>query len=395
MSLTNTPAAERPHIAFFGLRNAGKSSVVNAITNQEVSLVSAVAGTTTDPVAKSMELLPLGPVVLIDTPGIDDVGTLGTERVRRARNVLNKADLAVLVVDATLGLQTADRELLALFAARNIPCVVARNKMDAPNPQPVDAGEVPCLDVSALTGEGIHELKEKMAALLNAGKVDRPLVRDLVGTHDVVVLVTPIDAAAPKGRLILPQQMALRDILDAGAMPLCVRETEYAAALAALAAPPRLVITDSKVFREVNALTPAAVPLTSFSILMARYKGLLDDAVAGARALEDLRDGDTILISEGCTHHRQCDDIGTVRLPRMLGNYTGKHLQFAFSSGGHFPEDLTPFKLVVHCGGCMLNAREMRSRALQAADERKPMTNYGIAMAQMTGILDRCVAVFG
>lgn len=405
MTLTGTPAAERVHIAFFGRRNAGKSSLINALTGQEVSLVSEVAGTTTDPVMKTMELLPLGPVVLIDTPGIDDTGALGTMRVRRARQVLNKTDIAVLVVAAPDGLHAADGELLEMFAEKDIPCLVVYNKADlspeaplqalAADEQALAARRVPDLRVSALTGAGIHGLKERLATLHRAASRDTPLVRDLLQCGDVVVLVIPLDASAPRGRLILPQQMVLRDILEAGALALATREREYSAALASLARPPRLVITDSQVFGEVNARTPETVALTSFSILMARYKGLLHDAVQGARMLDRLQDGDTVLIAEGCTHHRQCDDIGTVRLPGMLSGYTGRRLCYAFTSGGHFPDDLSGYRLIIHCGGCMLNEREMRSRARSAADEQIPMTNYGIAMAQMTGILARSVAVFG
>ena len=395
MSLQNTPASERVHIAFFGVRNVGKSSLVNAVTGQALSIVSDVKGTTTDPVQKTMELLPIGPVVIIDTPGIDDTGALGEERVRRTKKILNKTDLAVLVVDATHGLQEADHDLLRLFTEKDISYLIAANKCDLlPNGAPCAASQSSTADllyVSAETGQGVHELKEALGQLSHGLANDRPLVRDLVQAGDTVILVIPIDSAAPKGRLILPQQMVLRDLLDVGAVPVLARESEYAAVLQKMPAP-RLVITDSQVFSLIAAQTPEQIPLTSFSMLMARYRGTLEEAVHGARRIRTLQDGDTVLISEGCTHHRQCEDIGTVKIPKWLEDYTGKQLRYAFTSGGDFPDDLSAYALILHCGGCMLNEREMRSRLRHAADEDVPMTNYGTAIAAMHGILDRCVA---
>ena len=409
MSLQAQPSAERVHIAFFGVRNAGKSSVVNAVTGQDLSVVSDVGGTTTDPVQKSMELLPLGPVVIIDTPGIDDVGALGEQRVLRARKVLRKTDIAVLVVSAETGMQTPDRELIGLFRERELPYVVVFNKMDLadltdlpdeqaalPDEQADLADEQAAREpgifrVSALTGEGIHELKEALGRLAPAAKPQRVLVEDLAKAGDLVILVTPIDTAAPKGRLILPQQMVLRGLLDIGAIPVVCRESEYPEALKSLGKQPRLVITDSQVFKKIDQETPEDIPLTSFSILMARYKGTLQDAVRGARELDHIRDGDVILISEGCTHHRQCDDIGTVKMPAWIRQYTGKQPEFRFTSGGEFPLDLEGIRLIVHCGGCMLNEKEMRSRAKEARAAGVPMTNYGTAIAKIHGILDRSV----
>ncbi len=408
MSLQNTPSSERIHIAFFGVRNVGKSSVVNAVTGQELSIVSDVKGTTTDPVKKTMELLPIGPVVIIDTPGVDDVGELGKERVRRTKQILNQTDIAVLVISAAEGLHAADRELIGLFQQKEIPFLIAANKTDLVK----DPVAFPFIPVSALTGDGIWELKEALGKQAKTVSSERPLVRDLVKQGDTVILVVPIDKAAPKGRLILPQQMVIRDLLDAGAAPVVVRDSEYSDILKSLfgipgsspdhKAPheenhntdnsgPTLVITDSQVFGRISAQTPEDIPLTSFSMLMARYKGNLGQAVRGAKAIHGLRDGDTVLISEGCTHHRQCGDIGTVKLPKWLEDFTGKKLQYAFTSGNDFPEDLSPYRLVIHCGGCMLNEREMRSRAQHALDEHVPMTNYGVAIAEIHGILDRCV----
>ncbi|MBR2189616.1 MAG: [Eubacterium sp.] len=392
MSLQAQPSAERVHIAFFGVRNAGKSSVVNAVTGQDLSVVSDVGGTTTDPVQKSMELLPLGPVVIIDTPGIDDVGALGEQRVLRARKVLRKTDIAVLVVSAETGMQTPDRELIGLFRERELPYVVVFNKIDlAALPDEQAAREPGIFRVSALTGEGIHELKEALGRLAPAAKPQRVLVEDLAKAGDLVILVTPIDTAAPKGRLILPQQMVLRGLLDIGAIPVVCRESEYPEALKSLGKQPRLVITDSQVFKKIDQETPEDIPLTSFSILMARYKGTLQDAVRGARELDHIWDGDVILISEGCTHHRQCDDIGTVKMPAWIRQYTGKQPEFRFTSGGEFPLDLEGIRLIVHCGGCMLNEKEMRSRAKEARAAGVPMTNYGTAIAKIHGILDRSV----
>ena len=390
MSLNSTPSGERPHIAFFGLRNAGKSSLVNAVTNQRLSVVSDTPGTTTDPVKKAMELLPLGPVVIIDTPGFDDEGALGALRVETARRVLAQTDLAVLVVDAQKGLSAVDEELLTMFRARKLPYLIAYNKADTLQNRP-DAGEN-ALFVSALTGENLHTLKERLAAALSQPKQEKHLVSDLLSPGDTALLVIPIDKAAPKGRLILPQQQVMRDLLDGGHAFLTCRETELRQTLCALQTPPALVITDSQVFFRVAQIVPETVPLTSFSILFARYKGDLPLLYAGAQKLSALLDGDTVLISEGCTHHRQCGDIGTEKLPAWIGAYCKKNVRFAFTSGGDFPEDLSAFALVVHCGGCMLNEREMQSRLERAAAQGVPVVNYGLAIAKMHGILERSVA---
>ena len=392
MSLNNTPSSERLHIAFFGMRNAGKSSLVNAVTGQKLSLVSDIKGTTTDPVQKAMELLPIGPVVIIDTPGLDDEGALGEMRVRRARQVLSKTDIAVIVVDASRGLLDADRELLRLCDSLGIPNVTAMNKCDLLPAVPTPAQNE--IYVSAAEGVNIYELKELLGRLGAEKESPRVLVGDLLAPGDVVVLVTPIDESAPRGRMILPQQQVIRDVLDHDALNVVVKETGLEAALAALASPPRMVITDSQAFAAVNAIVPKSIPLSSFSILFARYKGDLAAEVAGANALDALRDGDTVLISEGCTHHRQCNDIGTVKLPGWIRKYTGRELKFEFTSGGEFPDELSRFALVVHCGGCMLNNREMASRLRRAADAGVPLTNYGVAIAKMQGILERTLSVF-
>ena len=387
MSMNATPSGERVHIGFFGRRNAGKSSVVNAFTGQELSVVSEVKGTTTDPVLKSMELLPLGPVVIMDTPGFDDEGALGELRVKKTKQVLNRADCAVLVVDATAGLTHVDRELLALFREKNLPYLIAYNKSDlAAAPGEL---EEPGLLVSAKTGENIHELKERVARLVDREGPQPHLVADLLAPGDLVVLVVPIDSAAPKGRLILPQQQTIRDILEARAVSVVTGVEELPQALQSLGKAPRLVITDSQAFGAVNKLVPRQIPLTSFSILMARYKGTLDQSVAGAAQLDQLQDGDKVLLSEGCTHHRQCEDIGTVKIPRWLKEYTGKDLVLEHSSGRDFPEDLSPYRLIIHCGGCMLGEREMAYRQKTAQDAGVPFTNYGMAIAQMHGILQR------
>ena len=392
MSLNATVSAERVHIGFFGLRNAGKSSLVNAVTGQHLSVVSEVKGTTTDPVKKAMELLPMGPVVIIDTPGIDDEGELGEQRVARARQILRQADVAVLVVDAQKGLQTADKELIELFTQRNLPYVIVFNKADLlPELPPETEHEI---YVSAESGDGIYALKEKIAALAKSAENDRKIVADLLSPGDTVILVTPIDSAAPKGRLILPQQQTLRELLDSGVLSIVVRESELGAALAALKAPPRMVITDSQAFGFVSKIVPKSVELTSFSILFARYKGDLATVIGGAAKLDRLKDGDRVLISEGCTHHRQCQDIGTVKLPGWIDNYTGKKLSYSFTSGNEFPEDVTGYALVVHCGGCMLNEREMKSRLERCREQDVPVTNYGIAIAQMHGILKRSLEPF-
>ena len=387
MGLNETPSSERVHIGFFGRRNAGKSSVVNAVTGQELSVVSEVKGTTTDPVYKSMELLPMGPVVIIDTPGFDDEGALGEMRVRKTKQILNRADCAVLVVDGAVGKTKTDEELILLFKEKKIPYVVAYNKCDLTGPLNYDDG----LSVSASEGLFIHELKERIGSLLNTGNTKMRIVGDLLNPYDLVVLVIPIDEAAPKGRLILPQQQVIRDILEAGAISVAVRDTELKETLERLGTKPALVITDSQAFEQVSKDTPEEILLTSFSILLARYKGFLEEAVKGVAAIGDLEDGDKILISEGCTHHRQCDDIGTVKLPRWLRQHTGKELLIETSSGREFPEDLSAYKLIIHCGGCMLNEREMEYRGKCAADAKVPFTNYGIAIAYMKGILKRSI----
>ncbi len=392
MSLNAQVSAERVHIGFFGLRNAGKSSLVNRVTGQTLSIVSEVRGTTTDPVRKAMELLPVGPVVIIDTPGLDDEGALGEERVRRTRRVLDQTDIAVLVVNAAAGLSQADRELMQLFEGKRIPFVVAMNKADLVSvPESVPENTI---YVSAQKNENIYTLKEKIAALVRSAASPRELIADLVSSGDAVVLVTPIDSAAPKGRLILPQQQTIRALLDAGCVPVVTRETELSRTLSLLSEPPALVVTDSQAFGIVSKTVPESVRLTSFSILFARYKGDLRTAVLGAAALRRLKDGDTILISEGCTHHRQCGDIGTEKLPRWVKSYTGRDVNFAFTSGGEFLDDLSPYALVIHCGACMLNEREMQSRLCRAAEQSVPITNYGIAIAQMHGILDRALQPF-
>lgn len=390
--MKNTVSAERPHIVFCGMRNAGKSSIVNAVTGQAMSLVSDVKGTTTDSVQKAMEILPLGPVVIIDTPGIDDEGELGEMRVAAANRALDKADAAVLVTDGTKGLQYADRRLIELFAAKKIPYITVYNKCDLFDaPKSADKNSI---YASAKTGAGINELKEKLALLINSETDEKTLLGDIISAGDVAVLVTPIDASAPKGRLILPQQQTIRDILAANAVSIVVRETELSDTLAKLAVKPKIVITDSQAFKQVSADTPEDIPLTSFSILMARYKGSLPSSVRGAAMLDKLNDGDKVLISEGCTHHRQCKDIGTVKLPNMISKYSGKKIEFSFTSGGEFPRDLSEYSLVVHCGACMLNEREMQSRMGYAAEYGVPITNYGTAIAQMTGILRRSLMPF-
>lgn len=415
MSLQNTPASERVHIAFFGRRNAGKSSLINAVTGQELSVVSDVAGTTTDPVYKTMELLPIGPVVIIDTPGYDDEGNLGELRVKKTRQVLNRTDCGILVVDATVGMGECEETLVELFKERKLPYLVVWNKADAEpkndfigdfeditghagmqsgqNETVYNIGTTPFL-VSAKTGTGIYELKERIGALLQRSEEERRLIGDKIAPGDVAVLVVPIDEAAPKGRLILPQQQTIRDILDAEGMTIVVKDTGLSGVFSAIAKAPAMVITDSQVFGKVAKQVPAEVPLTSFSILMARYKGFLSTAVEGVRILETLQDGDKVLISEGCTHHRQCGDIGTVKLPAMIRKFTGKEPEFEFTSGKDFPEDLTGIRLVIHCGGCMLTERELSYRKKSAEDEGVSFTNYGIALAHMNGILERSVAMF-
>ena len=392
MGLNDRVSAERIHIGFFGLRNAGKSSVVNAVTGQKLSLVSEVKGTTTDPVQKAMELLPLGPVVIIDTPGIDDEGKLGEMRVMRAKQVLSKTDIAILTVDAARGMQDADRELCDLFSSRKIPYIVVFNKSDLLAEIPAAAENE--IYVSAEHGTNIYELKEKIGAL--AGKLEnkKSLIGDLIEPNDIVVLVTPIDESAPKGRMILPQQQMIRDVLDHGAINVVVKETELEKALSSLSQKPKMVITDSQAFGKVSKTVAEDILLTSFSILFARYKGELREVVRGASSLDGLNDGDTVLISEGCTHHRQCNDIGTVKLPDWISGYTCKNLNFEFTSGGEFPDDLSKYALIVHCGACMLNEREMKSRIERAVDAKIPITNYGTAIAQVHGILKRSLSPF-
>ena len=391
MSMNSTPSGERVHIGFFGRRNAGKSSVVNAVTGQDLAVVSDVKGTTTDPVKKAMELLPLGPVMIIDTPGFDDEGELGLLRVRKTRQILNKTDIAVLVTDGTEELRQTDLELLEMFREKDIPHIIVRNKSDLLEKIPADTDRE--IWVSALKNEKIFELKERIAAL-NRDTRPRQLIADKLCAGDLVVLVVPIDKAAPKGRLILPQQQTIRDILEAGAAAVVVRDSELEQTLASLGKAPALVITDSQVFGSVSKIVPPEVPLTSFSILMARYKGFLEEAVRGAAAVEDLRDGATVLVAEGCTHHRQCNDIGTVKIPGWLRKYTGKELNIRACAGTEFPEDLTGIDLVVHCGGCMLGEREVLYRMKCAADQGVPITNYGTLIAYLNGILKRSIEIF-
>lgn len=402
--MNQTPTSERVHIGFFGRRNAGKSSVMNAVTGQNLAVVSQVKGTTTDPVYKSMELLPLGPVTLMDTPGIDDTGELGALRVKKSYQALNKTDTAVVVLDGALGATPEDLALISKIREKKIPWLAVVNKQDQLTParqQEIETDLVgdgipkeQILWVSATEKTGIFELKERLAHLAKPEENQQPLVSDLVSPEDFVVLVVPIDKAAPKGRLILPQQQVIRDLLDTGAIPVVCRDTELESTLTRLGQTPRLVITDSQAFEKVSRITPESIPLTSFSILFARYKGTLEPSVKGAAALDTLEDGDTVLICEGCTHHRQCDDIGSVKLPRWIGEYTKKELNFAFTSGTEFPDELEQYKMIVHCGGCMLNAREMKYRMSCALDQGVPMTNYGILIAQLKGILKRSVALF-
>ncbi len=391
MGLNETPSGNRVHIGFFGCRNAGKSSVVNAVTGQDMAVVSDTKGTTTDPVKKAMEILPLGPVVIIDTPGFDDVGELGGLRVEKTKQILSSCDIAVLVVDAAVGMNSFDIQLTEIFKDKRLPYIIAYNKSDiAVCGKKLSENEI-C--ISAKTNDGIDELKAKIGAL-SGKEEDKKLLGDLIKAGDTVVLVIPIDEAAPKGRIILPQQQALRDVLDAGAMAVAVRETELKQCLERLGIKPALVVTDSQAFKAVAADTPEEITLTSFSILMARYKGFLDFAVEGVSAIENLKNGDTVLVAEGCTHHRQCGDIGTVKLPALIKKYTGKDIKIETASGNGFPEDLSKYALVLHCGGCMLNEREVISRADRAKSQGVPMTNYGTAIAYMNGILKRSLKPF-
>lgn len=391
MGLNDTPSGERIHIGFFGRRNAGKSSVVNAVTGQSLAIVSDTKGTTTDPVYKAMELLPLGPVVIIDTPGFDDVGSLGEMRVQKTKEVLHKTDIAVLIIDAVEGMAQSDRDILQLIQEKKLPYLIVYNKADCLTAHAATAKDE--LYISALSKQGIAELKERLARL-KPQEAAEPLVRDLIHAGDFVVLVVPIDSAAPKGRLILPQQQTIRDVLDADCTAVVVKENELRRTLSQLGKQPALVITDSQAFASVSQDTPQNIVLTSFSILMARHKGFLADAVRGVTALDRLQDGDTVLISEGCTHHRQCEDIGTVKLPHWIHEYTGKTIQIETTSGREFPSDLSPYAMVIHCGGCMLNEREMQFRMQHAQAQDIPITNYGIAIAYMKGILKRSLLVF-
>ncbi len=393
MGLNESVSADRVHIGFFGLRNAGKSSLVNAITNQELSLVSDVLGTTTDPVRKAMELLPLGPVVIIDTPGLDDEGSLGKARVKRARQVLNTVDIAILVTDAGKSLVALEKELVELFVAKKIPYIIVYNKLDE-NKDCLQKESEQEVWVSAKLGTNVEALKEKIGKIAGKSEPDRRIVSDLLQENDTVLLVIPIDKAAPKGRLILPQQQTIRDILDAGARVIICRDSELEKTLSDMEKMPKLVITDSQVFGKVSKVVPKEVPLTSFSILFARYKGNLIGAVKGAAKLDSLCDGDKILISEGCTHHRQCGDIGTVKLPAWIREYTNKNFELEFTSGRDFPEDLSGYSLIIHCGGCMLTEREMQYRVRQADDAGVPMTNYGMVIAHTHGILKRSLEPF-
>ncbi len=389
MSLNDTPKANRAHIGFFGSTNMGKSSLVNAFTNQPISLVSEHSGTTTDPVTKAMELLPFGPVVIIDTPGFDDNSVLGELRIERAKQQIAKCDLAVLVSSAKDDLSQTDKKLTELFKSRAIPYIVCYNKGDKRICVTPKENEI---ITSAKTGEGIDELKALASKLLSSAMPpQKPLISDLVKQNDLVILVVPIDSSAPKGRIILPQQQVIRDGLDVGAQMLVVKETGLADALDSIGKAPKLVITDSQVFGKVMKIVPESIPLTSFSILMARFKGFLDSAVSGANVLDSLCDGDKILISEGCSHHRQCEDIGTVKLPGWIKNYCKKNVEFEFTQGTDFPEDLSPYKTIIHCGGCMLTEREVERRRKQAEYQGVPFTNYGTTIAKINGILDRSI----
>ncbi len=395
MSLNSTPSSDRIHIGIFGRRNAGKSSIINAITSQDLSIVSQIAGTTTDPVQKAMELLPIGPVVIIDTPGIDDSGELGDMRVKKSYRALNKSDIAVLVVNGEDGFCAEDMALVKRIHEKNIPYVIAVNKSDISGNVRIPDWVKHTVRVSAKTGEGIHELKETIAHIVPSGSDKPPIVSDLIKPGDFVILVVPIDESAPKGRLILPQQQTLRDILDTRATALVCQPPELLGAISSLAVKPALVITDSQAFAEVARTVPEDIPLTSFSILMVRHKGQLDTACEGAKVLDRLSSGDRVLICEGCTHHRQCADIGTVKLPRLIRRHTGlDDIRFDFTSGTEFPDDVSAYRLIIHCGGCMLNDREMMYRINSAVDQNVPITNYGIAISHMNGILARTLEIF-
>ena len=392
----NITKSERPHISFFGCTNAGKSSVVNAVTNQNLAVVSEIKGTTTDPVQKSMEILPLGPVVIIDTAGINDTSdNLGKLRIEKTYQILNKTDIAVLVIDSTIGINKEDENLLNEFKKRKIPYIVVFNKSDlvnSPHHSPIAPREGDSLFISAKTGEGINELKEKLGHILNDNKKEKYIIRDRLKKGDVIILVIPIDESAPKGRIILPQQNVLRECLDAHATAICTQVEELTGLLKIIT--PKLVITDSQVFNTVKEIVPDNIILTSFSILMANYKGKLEELVSGAKIISDLKNDDTVLISEGCTHHRQCNDIGTVKFPKWIRAYTGKNINFEFTQGGEFPQDLSKYSLVIHCGGCMINEQEMSSRVKRTKEQEIPIVNYGMAIAYMNGILDRAMEIF-
>ena len=392
MSLNQTVNAERIHISFFGMRNAGKSSIVNAITGQSLSVVSDVKGTTTDPVKKAMELLPLGPVVITDTPGIDDEGVLGEKRVEKTREILAKTDIAVLVADAVKGLSSADNALLKEFEERKLPFLIVFNKCDLLESVPETEGNT--VYASAKNGTNITLVKEKLGEFAKSVKTEKFIVADLIKEDDLVILVTPIDESAPKGRLILPQQLTLREILDKRAIAITCQDTQLKKTLESLSHKPALVITDSQVFGKVSPIVPEDIPLTSFSVLMARYKGELDSLTKGSEKLKSLKDGDKVLISEGCTHHRQCNDIGTVKIPQWIRDYSGAEPEFSFTSGGEFPKDLSDYALIVHCGGCMLTEKEMQNRISQANAQSIPIVNYGMAIATMNGILERSLEIF-
>jgi len=405
MGLQDVSSGERLHIGFFGMRNVGKSSLVNRVTGQQLAVVSDVKGTTTDPVKKAMELLPLGPVVIIDTPGLDDEGELGQLRIEKTRQILGQTDIAVLVVDAVCGLSGQDEELIKVFKERKIPYAVVYNKADLLVKQDslnenagleakTDTINENVLYVSSITGEGIQELKEKLGSFASGMKNPKVLVADMIEAGDLVLLVTPIDESAPKGRLILPQQLVIRDILDKHGIVVACQDTELLQTFSGLSKKPKMVITDSQVFGKVSKTVPEDVPLTSFSILMARYKGDLKELVKGATVLSGVKTGDKILISEGCTHHRQCGDIGTVKIPRWIEQFTGAKPEYVFTSGNEYPDDLTQYSVIVHCGGCTLNETEMKNRINRAVLAGVPIVNYGIAIAHMHGILERSVELF-
>ena len=388
----NTTKSERPHISFFGCTNSGKSSLVNAVTNQKLAVVSDIEGTTTDPVEKSMEILPLGPVVIIDTAGINDKGILGNLRVEKTKRVLDKTDIAVLVVDSTVGIQNEDIQLINEFKKRNLHYVIVFNKTDLPSNNSDFKLSDEYIKVSSLTGEGINALKEKLGHIINNNKTEKYIIKDKLNAGDIVILVIPIDEAAPKGRIILPQQNVLRECLDAHSSAICCQVEELESILEKFT--PKYVITDSQVFNKVKEIVPENIILTSFSILMANYKGSLATLLNGAKTISELNNGDKVLISEGCTHHRQCNDIGTVKLPKWIQNYTGKNIEFNFTQGGEFPSDISEYKLIIHCGGCMLNEAEMQSRIKKAKIQNIPIVNYGMAIAYMNGILDRAMEIF-